>query len=53
VWGIAGGPEVNHSIPYRTEVKNEWSYVSAPPHACMELKGKLYYLLLLSNPRDK
>jgi hypothetical protein len=25
---IADGPEVNHSTPYRTEVKKEWSYVS-------------------------
>jgi hypothetical protein len=51
--GIAGGPEVNHSTPYRIEVKNEWSYVSAPLHACMEWKGKFYFLLFLSNPREK
>ena len=31
----AARAEVNHSPPTNAMVKDEWSYTSAPPHACM------------------
>ena len=42
---------MNHSTTYRTEVKNEWSYVF--PTSLHGVEGEILLLLLLNNPRDK
>jgi len=34
-WGYKG----DHSIPYSSEVKNEWMYTSAPPYTFMARTG--------------
>jgi len=39
------GCEVDYSSPYRAEVKNEWSYTSAPPTCLHDVDGKHFSFL--------
>jgi hypothetical protein len=39
------GCEVDHLSPYRTEVKNEWSYTAAPPICLHGVDGKHFSFL--------
>jgi hypothetical protein len=43
------GPEVNHLPPPSAEVKNEWSYTSAPPIRIHGTDRDKYYKLIITN----